>query len=146
MHAISLLFLLVAAISACLADLHIGKSSPVAKSKRGLVGTMNQDVVKVIAAHASPPITASDPMYMKVLPIYPKEMASFLSLSFMMFFIVFIFTMTRDTKDALIVTNCGAEAISFLKVYGVVPAATGFMVLYSRLSSHYSSRELFYST
>ena len=34
----------------------------------------------------------------------------------MMFWIVFVFTMTRDTKDTLIVTNCGAEAIAFLKV------------------------------
>lgn len=57
-----------------------------------------------------------------------------------------MFTIARDTKDALIVTNCGAEAISFLKVYGVIPAATGFMVMYSRLSDRFSSRDLFYVT
>lgn len=49
------------------------------------------------------------------LPILPGELPKFISLSFMMFWIVFVFTMTRDTKDALIVTNCGAEAIAFLK-------------------------------
>ncbi|CAN0221431.1 unnamed protein product, partial [Laminaria digitata] len=28
----------------------------------------------------------------------------------------------RDTKDALVVTNCGAEAIAFLKVlYSITP-------------------------
>jgi ATP:ADP antiporter, AAA family len=59
---------------------------------------------------------------------------------------VFIFTITRDTKDALIVTNCGAEAISFLKVYGVIPAATAFMIVYSRLSNRFSSSSLFYIT
>ena len=54
--------------------------------------------------------------------------------------------MTRDTKDALIVTNCGAEAISFLKVYGVIPAATAFMITYSRLASSFSPKSLFYIT
>jgi ATP:ADP antiporter, AAA family len=80
----------------------------------------------------------------------------------MMFWIVFVFTMTRDTKDALIVTNCGAEAIAFLKVrhalndnmsitslimlkvYGVIPAATGFMVLYAKLSNILPMQTLFY--
>jgi ATP:ADP antiporter, AAA family len=50
----------------------------------------------------------------------------------------------RDTKDTLIVTNCGAEAIAFLKVYGVVPAATLFMLWYNWLSNHVSSRALFH--
>jgi len=64
----------------------------------------------------------------------------------MMFWIVFVFTMTRDTKDTLIVTNCGAEAIAFLKVYGVVPAAAGFMVLYARLANSLNPKTLFYVT
>ena len=57
-----------------------------------------------------------DPWYFSVVPIHLKELSKFLSLSMMMFWIVFIFTMTRDTKDALIVTTCGSEAIAFLKV------------------------------
>ena len=56
------------------------------------------------------------PWYMEIFPIYPKELVKFFSLSMMMFWIIFVFTMTRDTKDTLIVTNCGAEAIAFLKV------------------------------
>jgi ATP/ADP translocase len=50
----------------------------------------------------------------------------------------------RDTKDVLIVTNCGAESIAFLKVYGVVPAAALFMLGYNFLSNHVSSRTLFH--
>lgn len=84
--------------------------------------------------------------YTKVLPIYPAELPKFLSLSFMMFWIIYIFTISRDTKDTLIVTNCGAEAIAFLKVYGVVPAAAAFMLLYSHLASIFSPRALFYIT
>lgn len=51
------------------------------------------------------------------------------------FLIVFVLTITRDIKDSLIVTNCGAESIAFLKVYGVLPAAALFMLIYSKLSN-----------
>ena len=43
-------------------------------------------------------------------------------------------------------TNCGAEAISFLKVYGVLPASFAFMLAYSRLASLLSTEQLFYAT
>ena len=95
---------------------------------------------------ASEPVAPAAPWYFGVFPIYPKELLKFFSLSFMMFWIVFVFTMTRDTKDALIVTNCGAEAIAFLKVYGVVPAAAAFMITYAKLANTLSPRSLFYVT
>jgi hypothetical protein len=75
------------------------------------------------------------PLYTKFFPVYPKELSKFFRLSSMMFWAIFVFTLSRDTKDTLIVTSCGAEAIAFLKVYGVIPAATIFMILYSKLSS-----------
>lgn len=50
----------------------------------------------------------------------------------------------RDTKDTLIVTNCGAESIPFLKLYGVMPSATLFIILYSNLSNLVSKDILFY--
>lgn len=81
-----------------------------------------------------------------IFPVLPQELKKFFSLSFMMFFIVYVFTITRDTKDVLIVTNCGAESIAFLKVYGVIPAAALFMAAYSYLSNSYSSSQLFYMT
>jgi hypothetical protein len=74
------------------------------------------------------------------VPISQSEFPKFFALSSMMFWIVFIFTMARDTKDTLIVTSCGAEAISFLKVYGVVPAATIFMFIYSYFSNVVTSK------
>jgi len=84
--------------------------------------------------------------YTRILPVLPSELPKFFALSFMMFWIIYIFTIARDTKDALIVTNCGAEAIAFLKVYGVVPAATAFMFGYAYLANHFSPRALFYIT
>jgi AAA family ATP:ADP antiporter len=66
----------------------------------------------------------------------------------MMFFISFNYTVLRDTKDPLIVTaaGSGAEAIPFLKVYGVVPAAIIFMIIYAKLSNLLSKENLFYTT
>lgn len=103
------------------------------------------DIVASTQTETSTPLQQSS-WYTHLLPIYPSEMPKFLCLSFMMFWIVFIFTMTRDTKDALVITNCGAEAIAFLKVYGVVPAAALFMVAYAQLANVFSTRALFYIT
>jgi ATP:ADP antiporter, AAA family len=130
------------------------KQSPVSltKSTNGvaterLKGHSKMRLIDTVAVLPSAvPDTAAAPWYFSVFPIYPKELAKFFSLSFMMFWIVFVFTMTRDTKDALIVTNCGAEAIAFLKVYGVVPAAALFMITYAKLANNLSPRTLFYVT
>ena len=114
---------------------------------RRRVATVPVDLLEVTAkASVAPNVAASKPWYFGLVPIYPKEVAKFLSLSLMMFWIVFIFTMTRDTKDALIVTTCGSEAIAFLKVYGVVPAAAAFMLGYAKLANVVSPRSLFYLT
>eukprot|EP00802_Teleaulax_amphioxeia_P005184 Tamp_05188.p1 GENE.Tamp_05188~~Tamp_05188.p1 ORF type:complete len:579 (-),score=160.89 Tamp_05188:1307-2875(-) len=81
-----------------------------------------------------------------LFPIDTWEMPKFFSMSLMMFMIIYIYTTVRDTKDTLVVSACGAESITFLKVYGVLPAATMFMVLYSKLSSIFSKDQLFYVT
>lgn len=64
----------------------------------------------------------------------------------MFFFISFNYTILRDTKDTLIVTAAGAEAIPFLKSFGVVPAAVLFMLVYAKLSNVLSKENLFYVT
>ena len=52
-----------------------------------------------------------------IFPIYGKtETTKFLLMGSMKFFIIMALTLTRDTKDTLVVTQCGAEAIAFLKV------------------------------
>mmetsp|Transcript_29640 Transcript_29640/g.43938 ORF Transcript_29640/g.43938 Transcript_29640/m.43938 type:complete len:680 (+) Transcript_29640:38-2077(+) len=82
-----------------------------------------------------------------VFPIYGKhEVSKFLLLGSMKFFIVVVLVLTRDTKDTLVVTQCGAEAIAFLKIYGVLPAATAFIALYSKMASVLDSKHLFYTT
>jgi len=52
-----------------------------------------------------------------IFPVYGiDEMKKFFLLGALKFFIIIVLTITRDTKDTLVVTQCGAEAISFLKV------------------------------
>eukprot|EP00548_Thalassiothrix_antarctica_P016455 CAMPEP_0194186886 /NCGR_PEP_ID=MMETSP0154-20130528/48704_1 /TAXON_ID=1049557 /ORGANISM="Thalassiothrix antarctica, Strain L6-D1" /LENGTH=512 /DNA_ID=CAMNT_0038906245 /DNA_START=152 /DNA_END=1687 /DNA_ORIENTATION=+ len=82
-----------------------------------------------------------------IFPIYgQKEVVKFLLIGTIKFFIIMALTLTRDTKDTLVVTQCGAEAIAFLKIYGVLPAATAFIALYSKMASIMEKRSLFYTT
>ncbi|MBI2742900.1 MAG: NTP/NDP exchange transporter [Chlamydiales bacterium] len=81
-------------------------------------------------------------------PVHNFELKKLLPMFFLFFFINFNYTILRDTKDALIVTapGSGAEAIPFLKVWGVLPMAILFMLLYAKLSNVLSKTKLFYTT
>lgn len=82
-----------------------------------------------------------------VFPITRAELPQFAKMSALMFLFIYVFTTVRDTKDTLIVSHCGAEAIPFLKLYGVMPCAMVFIVGYSRLSNFLESKSaLFYCT
>ncbi len=81
-------------------------------------------------------------------PVHTFELKKLLPMFFLFFFINFNYTILRDTKDALIVTapGSGAEAIPFLKVWGVLPVAILFMIAYAKLSNVFSKQKLFYTT
>ncbi|KAL7516451.1 hypothetical protein ACHAWX_001466 [Stephanocyclus meneghinianus] len=79
-------------------------------------------------------------------PISRDELPHFASMSVLMFLFIYVFTTVRDTKDTLVVSNCGAEAIPFLKLYGVMPSATLFILAYSKAANVLSKRGLFYCT
>jgi len=79
-------------------------------------------------------------------PVHTYELKKLLPMFFMFFCISFNYTILRDTKDTLIVTAAGAEAIPFLKSFGVVPAAILFMIIYAKLSNILSRENLFYVT
>ena len=82
----------------------------------------------------------------KIFPIALTEIPQFMSMSIMMFLFIYVFTTVRDTKDTLVVSNCGAEAIPFLKLYGVMPSAFLFILGYSKLSNLLGKEALFYTT
>ncbi len=81
-------------------------------------------------------------------PVHGFELRKLIPMLLMFFFINFNYTILRDTKDALIVTapGSGAEAIPFLKVWGVLPIAILFMLIYAKLSNVMSKAKLFYTT
>lgn len=79
-------------------------------------------------------------------PVHKFELKKLLPMFLLFFFINFNYTILRDTKDSLIVTSSGAEAIPFLKVWGVLPFAIIFMIVYSKLSNVMSKQKLFMST
>lgn len=81
-------------------------------------------------------------------PIHAHELRKILPLLLMFFFIVFNYTILRDTKDALIVTapGSGAEVIPFIKVWLIVPCAVLIMLVYAKLSNILSKQALFYTT
>src|SRR3989338_5708786 len=63
----------------------------------------------------------------------------------MIAFIIFNYTILRNIKDALIVTEAGSETITFLKFWIVVPSAFVFFFIYAKLSTILSKRALFYT-
>lgn len=78
-------------------------------------------------------------------PIHGHELKKFLPLAFIMFCLLFNYTILRDTKDTLVVNSAGAGAITFLKLYCVTPAAILFVILYAKLTNVLSREKVFYA-
>lgn len=78
-------------------------------------------------------------------PIYRGETAIFLPMALMISGILFNYTMARGIKDALVVNEGGAILTTFLKTWGVVPAALIFFMLYNWLSNVLPRRSVFYA-
>lgn len=78
-------------------------------------------------------------------PIHNHELKKFLPMVLMMFCFLFNYTIMRDTKDTLIVTAAGAEAIPFLKFWGTLPMSILFVIIYAKLSNVLKPTTLFYT-
>ena len=77
-------------------------------------------------------------------PIHHDELKKFLPLAFIMFCLLFNYTLLRDTKDTLVVNSAGAGAITFLKLYCVTPAAVLFVLIYAKLTNIFTRENVFY--
>lgn len=82
-----------------------------------------------------------------IWPIHSHELKKFLPMGLMMFFILFNYTILRDTKDSLVITASinGSAVIPFLKIGFVLPASILFVVVYAKLSNMMSREKLFYT-
>merc|ERR1712113_503552 len=80
-----------------------------------------------------------------IFPIHGHELKKFLPMGIMMFFILFNYTILRDTKDALLGTapNSSTEAFNFVKLFIVMPLAVCFVVIYAKLANIFSRYHLF---
>lgn len=81
-------------------------------------------------------------------PIHGHELKKFLPMGIMMFCILFIYTVLRDTKDAILVNapGAGAESLAFAKGIGVTASAVLFMILYTKAANLFNREGLFYVT
>lgn len=81
-----------------------------------------------------------------IWPIHNFELKKLLPMLFMFFFISFNYSIVRNIKDALVVTAPGSSAgtLPVLKLFGVIPAAVIFMLIFAKLSNVLSKSNLFY--
>ena len=80
-------------------------------------------------------------------PVHGYEMKKFMSMSLLMFFILFVYTMVRDLKDPLVqyyAVGGGAELISQLKLFFVMPMAFLLVMVYSVLINKFGFNKTFY--
>ncbi len=77
-------------------------------------------------------------------PIKSSEIKLFVPLGLMMLCMLFNFGTLRSIKDSLVVPNIGAEVISFLKLWLVLPSTVGFTLIYVKLSNKFDYEHLFY--
>lgn len=80
-----------------------------------------------------------------VWPIKKKELSKFLPMAFMLFFILFNYSVLRVLKDSLVVPALGAEVVSFIKSYFVVPSAIIFTLLYAKMTNWMNFNKIFFS-
>lgn len=65
-------------------------------------------------------------------------------MALMMLCALYNFASLRSIKDSLVVSNIGAESISFLKLWLVLPSAILFTIIYLKMSNRLSLDKVFY--
>lgn len=81
-----------------------------------------------------------------IWPIHSYELKKFLPLTLIFFCISFNYSALRNLKDILVLDSGGAEAIPFIKTYGVMPMVILYTMIYNSLSNRYGRDRLFYMT
>lgn len=76
-------------------------------------------------------------------PVENYELPKFFSMTSLMFCILFIQNVIRATKDSVVNTMIGPESVSFLKFWGVMPAAILYAMIYVNLVNRFKPETLF---
>ena len=100
---------------------------------------------------APPAGSANPPEFSRLrsalFPVHGYEMKKFISMSLLMFFILFVYTMVKDLKNSLVQYYAvlgGPELLSQIKVFFVMPAAFLLVMLYSFLINKFGFNKTFY--
>lgn len=79
-----------------------------------------------------------------IWPVSRQELPKFLFITLLMFCILGIQNLIRAMKDSVINTMIGTETISFLKFWGVMPAAFLITIIYVKLINVMKGENIFY--
>ena len=79
-----------------------------------------------------------------IWPIKKEELGKFLPLAFMLFLTILNYKILKSTKDSLIVPAIGAEAVSFIKFYLVIPSAILFTMLYMKIANLFYLKQIYF--
>ena len=95
----------------------------------------------------SEPVTNSQKpsfLFKYIWPVHRFETSQFLFTTLLMFCILFIQNLVRAMKDSIVITAIGAESTSFLKLWGVMPAALLVTIIYVKLIMKFRAQTVFY--
>lgn len=83
-------------------------------------------------------------MLNKIVPIHKQELPKFIWICLMIILIVYIHTILKIAKDALVISHLGTETISAIKVWIVAPMAAIFALTYIKISNNFTRSKLFH--
>jgi AAA family ATP:ADP antiporter len=80
-------------------------------------------------------------------PVHREEHRKFIPMLIISFLVCFNYYLLKIIKDGVIITapNSGAEALPYIKVWAIMPAAFLMMFLFTRLSNFFNRRTIFYA-